>query len=129
MSGERRFPPAMRCRPDGSAGLFHRLNNQLGVILANAELLEARLTDETQRARASLVVSERARSDHHDPGSPPHRRAGSAKPDRRRFSRSTLVRNADVGQMTDLYDVVNYPTPLCPSAALHYTAPSQFDAI
>lgn len=37
--------------------LFHRLNNQLGVILANAELLEARLTDETQRARASEVVS------------------------------------------------------------------------
>ena len=36
---------------------FHRLNNQLGVILANAELLEARLTDETQRARAGLVVS------------------------------------------------------------------------
>ena len=37
--------------------LFHRLNNQLGVILANAELLESRLTDETQRARASQVVS------------------------------------------------------------------------
>ncbi len=36
--------------------LFHRLNNQLGVILANAELLEARLTDETQRARAGQVV-------------------------------------------------------------------------
>ena len=37
--------------------VFHRLNNQLGVILANAELLEARLTDDTQRARAGLVVS------------------------------------------------------------------------
>jgi hypothetical protein len=37
--------------------VFHRLNNQLGIILANAELLEARLTDETQRARAGLVVS------------------------------------------------------------------------
>jgi hypothetical protein len=36
--------------------LFHRLNNQLGIILANAELLEARLADETQRTRASLVV-------------------------------------------------------------------------
>ena len=36
---------------------FHRLNNQLGVILANAELLEARLSDDTQRARAGLVVS------------------------------------------------------------------------
>lgn len=32
--------------------LFHQLNNQLGIILANAELLEARLgdTDGTQRA-------------------------------------------------------------------------------
>jgi len=38
-------------------GLFHRLNNQLGIILANAELLESRLTEETQRARASQVVS------------------------------------------------------------------------
>jgi hypothetical protein len=37
--------------------VFHRLNNQLGVILANAELLEARLTDETQRARAGQVVT------------------------------------------------------------------------
>lgn len=37
--------------------VFHRLNNQLGVILANAELLEARLTDETQRARAEQVVT------------------------------------------------------------------------
>ena len=37
--------------------VFHRLNNQLGIILTNAELLEARLTEETQRARASQVVS------------------------------------------------------------------------
>ena len=37
--------------------LFHRLNNQLGVVLANAELLEARLSNETERARAALVVS------------------------------------------------------------------------
>ena len=37
--------------------LFHRLNNQLGVILANAELLESRLSDETQRARAGQVVA------------------------------------------------------------------------
>lgn len=37
--------------------VFHRLNNQLGVILANAELLEARLADDSQRARASQVVT------------------------------------------------------------------------
>jgi hypothetical protein len=37
--------------------VFHRLNNQLGINLANAELLEARLTEEGQRARASQVVS------------------------------------------------------------------------
>jgi nitrogen-specific signal transduction histidine kinase len=36
--------------------LFHRLNNQLGIILANAELLESRVTDEAQRARAEQVV-------------------------------------------------------------------------
>jgi hypothetical protein len=36
--------------------LFHRLNNQLGIILANAELLEAK-GDETTRARASQVVA------------------------------------------------------------------------
>jgi adenylate kinase len=36
--------------------LFHQLNNQLGVILANAELLERRLSDE-HRARAEQVVS------------------------------------------------------------------------
>jgi len=37
--------------------LFHRLNNQLGVVLANAELLESRLTTEAERTRAQLVVS------------------------------------------------------------------------
>ena len=36
--------------------LFHRLNNQLGIILANAELLQAKATDETTRARAAQVV-------------------------------------------------------------------------
>lgn len=43
-------------RPDLSQA-FHRLNNQLGVILANAELLEARLRDEPHRARAAQVVT------------------------------------------------------------------------
>jgi hypothetical protein len=37
--------------------LFHRLNNQLGIILANAELLEAKVSDETTRARASQVIA------------------------------------------------------------------------
>jgi hypothetical protein len=37
--------------------LFHRLNNQLGIILANAELLEAKLKDEASRARATQIVS------------------------------------------------------------------------
>ena len=37
--------------------LFHRLNNQLGIILANAELLEAKLADDMGRARAAQVVA------------------------------------------------------------------------
>ena len=37
--------------------LFHRLNNQLGIILANAELLEAKSTDATNRARAAQLVA------------------------------------------------------------------------
>jgi hypothetical protein len=37
--------------------LFHRLNNQLGIILAHAELLEAKASDEMNRARASQVVA------------------------------------------------------------------------
>ena len=37
--------------------LFHRLNNQLGIILAHAELLEAKVSDDMNRARASQVVS------------------------------------------------------------------------
>lgn len=37
--------------------LFHRLNNQLGIILAHAELLEAKASDDMNRARAGQVVS------------------------------------------------------------------------
>ena len=37
--------------------LFHRLNNQLGVILANAELLEAKAADPATRARSAQVVT------------------------------------------------------------------------
>ena len=39
------------------ASLFHRLNNQLGVILANSELLETKLTEESHRVRAAQVVT------------------------------------------------------------------------
>ena len=37
--------------------LFHRLNNQLGIILAHAELLEAKSPDDIQRARAAQVIA------------------------------------------------------------------------
>jgi hypothetical protein len=37
--------------------LFHRLNNQLGIILANAELLEAKSVDDMNKARAAQVVA------------------------------------------------------------------------
>ena len=37
--------------------LFHRLNNQLGIILAHAELLEAKGGDDVNRARAAQVVA------------------------------------------------------------------------
>ncbi len=36
--------------------LFHRLNNQLGIILAHAELLEAKAPDDLHRTRAVQVV-------------------------------------------------------------------------
>jgi hypothetical protein len=52
-----RAPQAPMDPPPDLSQVFHRLNNQLGVILANAELLEARLTDDTQRARAGQVVN------------------------------------------------------------------------
>jgi hypothetical protein len=42
--------------PD-TAALFHRLNNQLGIILANAELLEAKAADDMSRRRAAQVVA------------------------------------------------------------------------
>ena len=37
--------------------LFHRLNNQLGIILACAELLELRAADDVSRTRAAEVVA------------------------------------------------------------------------
>ena len=47
------MPPSLPDLPR----LFHQLNNQLGIILANAELLENRLGDDTHRLRAGQVVS------------------------------------------------------------------------
>jgi len=38
-------------------GLFHRLNNELGIILSHAELLEAKCGDEMNRSRAAQVVA------------------------------------------------------------------------
>ena len=49
--------------PDGIAVdaelrlLFHKLNNQLGIILAHAEILESRAVDGASRARATQVVT------------------------------------------------------------------------
>lgn len=37
--------------------MFHRLNNQLGIILAHAELLESKAVDTADRARAAHVVA------------------------------------------------------------------------
>jgi hypothetical protein len=36
--------------------LFHQLNNELGIILSYAELLEAKSADESSRARAAQVI-------------------------------------------------------------------------
>ncbi len=49
--------PAAEPRADELRLLFHRLNNQLGIILACAELLEIRAADDTSRARATEVVA------------------------------------------------------------------------
>lgn len=37
--------------------LFHKLNNQLGIVLAHAEMLEEKVTDPTHREHAARVVS------------------------------------------------------------------------
>ena len=39
------------------SSLFHQLNNQLGIILAHAELLEVKAADEASRSRAAQVVA------------------------------------------------------------------------
>jgi len=47
---------ASECSPETSR-LFHQLANQLGIVLAQAELLEEKAVDEAQRARAAQIVS------------------------------------------------------------------------
>lgn len=44
-------------RADDLRTLMHRLNNQLGVIIAHAELLEAKTNDDRHRERAAQVVT------------------------------------------------------------------------
>lgn len=51
---------AERMQGDESAdlrGLFHRLNNELGIILSHAELLEAKSADDINRSRAAQVIA------------------------------------------------------------------------
>ena len=51
--------------------LFHRLNNQLGIILANAELLEAKSADEMAPRPRRPGRRQRPRRDDHRPRNPP----------------------------------------------------------
>ena len=51
-----RLPPLMSESADLRA-LFHRLNNQLGTILAHAELLESKASSDLERIRAAQVVT------------------------------------------------------------------------
>jgi hypothetical protein len=44
-------------QPEELRRLFHRLNNQLGIILAHAELMEKKAADEFSRSRATQVVT------------------------------------------------------------------------
>ena len=64
-----RLPPLMSESADLRA-LFHRLNNQLGTILAHAELLESKASSDLERVRAAQIVDQRARSDDDGPLDP-----------------------------------------------------------
>ena len=44
-----------------SKELLHKLNNQLGVILAHAELLETKAQDASQKARATSWTDTKSR--------------------------------------------------------------------
>ena len=56
-SADSRAPQPAPGEPVDLGLLLHRLNNQLGIILANAELLESKSADEMSRARATQVVT------------------------------------------------------------------------
>lgn len=45
--------------PEGAElrSLLHRLNNQLGVVIAHAELLDVRAPDPTNRAHSAQIVA------------------------------------------------------------------------
>ena len=50
----------LRDEPAGESDLrllFHQLNNQLGIVLAHAELLESKTADDATRARVTQVVT------------------------------------------------------------------------
>ena len=49
-------PHASMPEPD-LRSLFHRLNNQLGTILAHAELLESKAPSDAERRRAAQIVA------------------------------------------------------------------------
>ena len=60
MTVARLMPEPVTPTPQDEPGLremFHRLNNQLGIILAHAELLELKAADRADRARAAQVVA------------------------------------------------------------------------
>ena len=58
MPASERLAPGTTVDETSDLGLlFHRLNNQLGIILANAELLEAKSADAMNRARAAQLVT------------------------------------------------------------------------
>ena len=49
--------PLPRRNEDELRQLFHQLNNELGIILSHAELLESKAPDEPNRKRAAQVVT------------------------------------------------------------------------
>ena len=51
-----RLPPLMSESADLRA-LFHRLNNQLGTILAHAELIESKASTDLELMRAAQIVT------------------------------------------------------------------------